>query len=101
MNNELITRARRKHTARELAERFGVSPRTIRNTVAEERAVYEGRANERRTQIIELARTGLGVRAIARQMEVDPGLVSKRLKEAREAGVDLTVNSPDDSTDSK
>lgn len=101
MSPAKITRARRKHTARELAERFGVTPRTIQSLVAEERAVYVGRANERRTQIIELARTGLGVRAIARQMEVDPGLVSKRLKEAREAGVDLTVISPDELTDSR
>lgn len=34
------TRAKRKQTARELAERFGVSPRTIRRTVAQERADY-------------------------------------------------------------
>ncbi len=101
MSQVPITRARRKHTARELAERFGVSARTIRNTVAEERTDYEARANARRFEIVELARTGLGVRAIARQMEVDPGLVSKRLKEAREAGVDLTVISSDGSTDNK
>ena len=68
-----ITRARRKHTARELAERFGVTTRTIQSLVAEERATYEARADARRVQIVELARTGLGVRAIARQMEVGRG----------------------------
>lgn len=83
-------RPARRGTASELARKFGVSERTIRYTVAEDRRVYEARADERRAQIIELHRRGLGVRAIARQLSVSPGLVSTRLKEARDAGVDLS-----------
>ena len=41
---------RRKKTARELAEKMGVTPRTIQNYIAEERADYEGRAAGRRRQ---------------------------------------------------
>jgi len=81
-----ITRAQRAMTARELAEAFNRSPRTIRRIIAEERSSYEARAQDRRARILELHAQGLGVRAIARELEVDPGLVSKRLKEAREAG---------------
>lgn len=83
-------RPSRRGTAVELARKFGVSERTIRYTVAEDRAVYEARADERRSQIVELHRKGQGVRAIARELDVSPGLVSTRLKEARLAGVDLT-----------
>ncbi|WP_156150504.1 helix-turn-helix domain-containing protein [Gordonia sihwensis] len=82
-------------TAREAAERFGVSPRTIRYVVAEERTVYENRAAERREKIIELHRRGLRQKEIAAQLEVTPGLVSKRLREAREAGVDLSRIPPE------
>lgn len=84
------TRARRTQTAQELAKRFGVHPVTIRRTVAEERASYVGRADERRAQIIDLHRKGWTGRAIATHLEVTPGLVYKRLREAREAGVDMT-----------
>lgn len=87
-------RARRKLTAREAAEKFGVSRRTIQAYMAEERAVYLARAQERRERMIDLARQGLGVRAIARELDVTPALVSIRLREAREAGVDLTITEP-------
>lgn len=83
-------RRTRRGTAAELARKFGVSERTIRYTVAEERAVYEARADERRAQIVEEYRQGLGVRAIARKLGVSAGLVSTRLKEARDAGLDLS-----------
>lgn len=83
-------RGRRTKTAREVAQQFGVTPRHIRRVIAEERDAYEGRADQRRAQIIDLHRKGLGVRAIARDLGVSPGLVSTRLKEARAAGVDLT-----------
>lgn len=38
----------RKKTAREIAARFGVSERTVRAHVAEDRDTYESRAAERR-----------------------------------------------------
>jgi len=40
--------------------------------------------------MIDLARQGLGVRAIARELNVTAARVSTRLREAREAGIDLT-----------
>lgn len=81
-----IKRARRAMTARELAEVFDRSPRTIRRIIAEERSSYEARAQNRRARILELHAQGLGVRAIARELDCNPGLVSTRLKEARAAG---------------
>jgi transposase len=90
------TRARRQQTARELAKRFGVHPVTIRRTVAEERADYEARANERRVKIVELHRTGHTRNQIAQALGVTPPLVSIRLREAREAGLDLSpIPAPD------
>ncbi|MFZ2530396.1 MAG: replication protein RepB [Rhodococcus sp. (in: high G+C Gram-positive bacteria)] len=83
-------RRKRRMTAREAAERFGVSPRTIRYVVAEERTEYVGRAVSRRDQIIALHRQGLKQKAIAAQLDVTPALVSIRLREAREAGIDLS-----------
>lgn len=83
-------RERRTVTARELADRFGVSPRTVLRMIAEERAIYEGRSRERRNEIVELHRQGLKGYEIARELSVSVGLVSMRLKEAREAGIDLT-----------
>lgn len=83
-------RRRRRMTAREAAERFGVSPRTIRRVVAEERGEYVGRAASRREQIITLHRQGLKQKAIAEQLGVTPALVSIRLREARAEGVELS-----------
>ncbi|MGW5801077.1 hypothetical protein ACWFQ7_32660 [Streptomyces bacillaris] len=83
-------RERRTVTARELADRFGVSPRTVLRMIAEERAEYEGRSRQRRDQIVELYRQGLKGCEIARELSISAGLVSIRLKEAREAGLDLT-----------
>ncbi|MEU8883861.1 hypothetical protein [Streptomyces hydrogenans] len=77
-------------TARELADRFGVSPRTVLRMVSEERATYEGRSRQRRDRILELHRQGLKGYEIASELSVSTGLVSIRLKEARAAGVDLT-----------
>ena len=83
-------RKKRHGTARELAERFGVSPRTVQRLVAEERSEYVGRAVSRREQIIALYRQGLKQIEIAEKLGVAKSLVSMRLREAREAGVDLS-----------
>lgn len=88
-------RRRRTKTARELAEALGRSPRWVQYTRAEERAVYEDRARERRERIIELHRRGWTGRRIAAELGVSGGLVSTRLREARAAGVDLS-RLPDD-----
>lgn len=89
-------RRKRRMTAREAAERFGVSERTIRYVVAEERAVYVGRAASRRDQIVELYRRGVKQKDIAAQLGVTAALVSIRLREARESGVDLSPLPADD-----
>lgn len=77
---------RRGMTARELAERAGCSIRTAQAWTSEPREIYLERAQKRRARILELHAQGLGVRAIARELDCNPGLVSTRLKEAREAG---------------
>ncbi|WP_204317383.1 HTH domain-containing protein, partial [Serratia marcescens] len=41
-------RQRRKKTAKEIAQHFGVCERTVRNHIAEERSTYEARADYRR-----------------------------------------------------
>lgn len=90
MMTDLPERRQRRMTAREAAEKFGVSVRTVQRVVAEERSVYVGRAVSRREQIITLYRQGLKQKTIAEQLGVTPALVSMRLREAREAGVDLS-----------
>lgn len=83
---------RRKFTAKQMAEHFGVSERTIRRLMAEPRGSYEAQAQAHREQIIALKRQGMKQRDIASTLGVTPGLVSIRLREAREAGIDLQKN---------
>lgn len=54
-----------QRTARELAEKHGISVRTVQSFYAEQRESYEGRAQETRERIIELKRQGLKQVAIA------------------------------------
>ena len=74
------TRARRSQTARELAERFGVSTRTITRTVAEERSEFLSRAQQRRVRIRELRETGMSYRAIAAEVGCSVGTVHNALR---------------------
>ena len=74
---------RRKHTARELAEQFGVSPRTIQRLMAEPRPEYLARAQDRRRRITELRAQGKTMRAIADQLGVSVGLVATYAKQAQ------------------
>lgn len=69
------TRAKRKQTARELAERFGVHPSTIRRTVAQSREDYLSEAAKRRSRIRALRAEGLSMRAIAEREGITPGAV--------------------------
>lgn len=68
-------RARRDQTAREMGERFGRSPRTIRRIIAEPREDFLGRAEQRHEKIRELHGQGLSMRAIAEQLGISPGTV--------------------------
>jgi len=83
MTKHTPTRARRNHTAAELAKRFGVTPRTIRNMVAEERSEYLKRAEQRQEKIRELRETGLSMRAIASKVGCSVGTVHRALKEEK------------------
>lgn len=75
-----ITQARRSQTARELGERFNRSPRTVRRVIAEPRASYLSRAQERRLKIRELRATGMSMRAIAAEVGCSVGTVHNALK---------------------
>lgn len=68
-------RAKRPQTARELADRFGVSPRTIRRTVALPRDEYLSEAAKRHQRIRELRAEGLSMRAIAAEVNVSVSAV--------------------------
>lgn len=83
---EVMRRGRRPVSAREAAERLGVSVATVRRLMSEGRSTYEGRAQERRARIVELHRAGRTGAEIARELGISAGLVSTRLREAREAG---------------
>ena len=79
------TPARRTRTAREVAERIGASPRTVRRIIAEPRPVYEARAAERRRKVIELRARGLKLREIAAEVGMTVGGVGTILHHARKA----------------
>ncbi|WP_072691206.1 sigma factor-like helix-turn-helix DNA-binding protein [Rhodococcus marinonascens] len=83
------TPARRKKTARELAEQFGTSERTIVRLVAEPRDDYTARARARRQQASELRAQGLKYREIAEQMGISTGAVGALLHDARKSGISV------------
>lgn len=76
---------RRVGTARELGERLGRSPRTIRRYVAEPRDQYNARIAARHEQIRELRAEGLSMRAIASELGVSVGTVHYALNKDRAA----------------
>lgn len=75
-------RVRRNKTARELAEKFGVSPRTIQRMVAQSREDYLNQAAERRSRIRALRAEGLSMRAIAEREGITPGAVHYALSKS-------------------
>lgn len=79
------TRAKRNGTARELAERFGVSPRTIQRTVAQSREDYLNEAAQRRARIRALRAEGLSMRTIAEREGVTVGAVHYALNHKQNA----------------
>ena len=66
---------KRKRTAREVAERLGVSERTVRNFVAQPREEYLADAAARRERIRALRAQGLSMRAIAEKEDITVGAV--------------------------
>ncbi|SEK86519.1 sigma factor-like helix-turn-helix DNA-binding protein [Rhodococcus maanshanensis] len=79
------TPARRTSSAREVAERLGISPRTVRNIMAEPRAEFEARAAERRRRVLELRAEGLKLREIADEVGMTVGGVGTILHRAYKA----------------
>lgn len=73
---------RRNATARELAERIGVSERTIKRYMSEPRAEYDARVAARHARIRELRKEGKSMRAIAAEVGVTVGAVHYALKKA-------------------
>ncbi len=69
------TRAKRTQTARELAERFGVSTRTIQRTVAQPREEYLAEAAQRRARIRSMRDGDMTMRAIAEREGITVGAV--------------------------
>lgn len=67
-------------TAREAAERAGMSIRTAQRWTSEPREVYLARTAERRQKIIELRAKGLSMRAIANELGIAVGTVHLALK---------------------
>lgn len=66
-------------TAREVAEKTGLSIRTIMDWTAESRETYLSRAEKRRQKIQELRKTGLSMRAIASKVGCSVGTVHNAL----------------------
>ncbi|MEV6064886.1 replication protein RepB [Nocardia asteroides] len=71
---------RRAKTARELAEQFGTTDRTIRRMIAEPRTDYETRAARRRDHAQALRAAGATYRQIAEEMGISIGSVSTLLR---------------------
>ena len=72
---------RRTKTAREIADRFGVSERTVRAMIAEPRDQYLARANHKRKKSAELRAEGFSVRQIAEKLGVSKSSVGRYIKE--------------------
>ncbi|MBN9754033.1 sigma-70 family RNA polymerase sigma factor [Pseudonocardia sp. Ae707_Ps2] len=80
------TPKRRARTARELAEQFGVTTRTVRAMLAEPRPAYEQRARDRREVASCLRLRGLTYREIADRTGSSVGAVGRLLHDARRNG---------------
>lgn len=74
---------RRKMTARELGERFGRSPRTVRMVIAEPRDEYERRSATRQAQALALREKGLTYQAIADELGISRGAAAGLVHRAR------------------
>jgi len=74
---------RRTVTARELAERFNRTPRTIRRIVAEPRDDFEARARARQTEALALRAQGLSYAQIATELGISRDAAAGLVRRAR------------------
>ncbi len=79
-----IKQGRRDVTARELAERFGVTPRHIQNIWAEPREEWEARGRARQAEALALREQGLTYQAIADQLGISRGAAGGLVHRARQ-----------------
>lgn len=84
MPNVYARYPRNGKTARELAERTGMSVRTAQRWTSEPREVFINRANDKRERVQELRDKGLSMRAIAAEIGCSVGLVHRYVKESQE-----------------
>ena len=84
MPNVYARYPRNGKTARELAERTGMSVRTAQRWTSEPREVFINRANDKRERVQELRDKGLSMRAIAAEIGCSVGLVHRYVKEVEE-----------------
>ena len=84
MPNVYARYPRNGKTARELAERTGMSVRTAQRWTSEPREVFINRANDKRERVHELRDKGLSMRAIAAEIGCSVGLVHRYVKESQE-----------------
>ena len=75
---------RRKIKARELGERFGRSPRTVRRVIAEPRPEYEQRSAARQLEALALRERGLTYQAIADELGISRGAAAGLVHRARQ-----------------
>lgn len=73
-------------TAQQVADRFGVSARTVKRLVAEPREEYLARAAERRARVIELRSAGMKYIDIAAEVGCSIGTVGRLIHDARHHG---------------
>lgn len=78
--------ARRNVTAKETAERLGVSVRTVRRLIAEPREDFLSRAQQRRIQAGTLRVQGMQYKEIADEMGISIGAVGRLVRDARLKG---------------
>lgn len=85
---------RRNGTAKELAARYRISERSVRNVIAEPRDDYESRSKERQDEALALRKQGLSHAEVGKALGVSrhaaAGLV-RRAKEHHEQSEPLTT----------
>ena len=74
---------RRKLTARQVAEKYGVSERTVRRAVAEPRKDFEARAVQRQDQALALIESGLTYQQVADKLGITRGTAAGLVHRAR------------------
>ena len=78
-----IHRKRRDVTAKQLATKFGVTDRTIRNYVAEPREDWEARGRSRQDEALALLESGLTYSQVAQRLGITRGTAAGLVHRAR------------------